>query len=119
MLPPEGGRAAPLNGVRVGLEGWLRGSAHPPGGAVCRDRAQCPAFAPSTSEAAVGFWPFCVLLFMRLFVVPHVCAGASTAAKGPWSLVPACLTVRVCSLALYLEMSPSQLFTSVLFTWSG
>ena len=91
----------------------------PPGGAVCRDRARDPAFAPSTSEVAVGFWPFCVLLFMQLFLVPHVGPGTSTAAEGPWAQVPAWLTVSVCSLALYLEMSPSQLFTSLLFTWSG
>lgn len=46
------------------LEGWLRWSAQPLGGAVCRDQAQHPVFAPSTSEVAVGFWSFCILLFL-------------------------------------------------------
>ena len=38
-----------------GPEGWLRWSAHPLGGAVLRDHAQGPAFAPSSSEAAVDW----------------------------------------------------------------
>ena len=42
-------------------EGWLGWSAHPLGGAVCRNHAEYPAFAPGISEAAVGFWPFCIL----------------------------------------------------------
>ena len=33
-----------------------------PCGAVCRDHAQYPAFAPGTSEVADGFWPFCTVL---------------------------------------------------------
>ena len=59
-----------LNGVRagadqwVGLEGWLRWSVHPLGGAVCREHAQYPASAPGTSEAATGLWSFCILLFI-------------------------------------------------------
>ena len=60
---------------------------------------------------AGGLWPFCILLFMicpncagtQLFLVPYsffvfcclkradVCPGASTAAKGPTSHIPACL----------------------------
>ena len=53
-------------------------SAHTLCGAVCRDHAQYPTLAPGTSEETVGFWPFCVLLFiicptcacMQLFLVP-------------------------------------------------
>ena len=30
------------------VRGWLRWSAHPLGGGVCRGHAQCPAFAPDT-----------------------------------------------------------------------
>ena len=53
-------------------EGWLRCSAHPLGGAVCRDPAQdAAAFVPSASE--VGFWPFCILLFM---ILPQLCMYA-------------------------------------------
>ena len=37
-------------GVRP--EGWHGFSAHPLGGAVCRDHAKCPAFALDTSEVA-------------------------------------------------------------------
>ena len=48
----------------VRLKGWLGWSAHPCVGAACRDHAQDPAFASSTSEVAVGFWPFCSLLFI-------------------------------------------------------
>ena len=83
---PDGGRAGSLNGVRLGLdwwvrpEGWLRGAApclHLRG-AVCRDRARDPAFAPGTLEVAVGFWPFGALFVIcpncprvRLFLVPY------------------------------------------------
>ena len=46
-------------GGLVGQAGaWLRGSAHPLGGAVCMYHGQYPAFAPSTSEVAVEFGPF-------------------------------------------------------------
>ena len=46
---------------------------------VCRNHAQDPAFAPGTSEVAVGLWPFCILLFtiaptahvVQLFLVPY------------------------------------------------
>ena len=74
----RGGQAVHLNEVRVGWdhwlgqEGWLRWSAHPPGGVVCRDHRQYPAFAPSISEVAVGFWPFCILLFIGLLTTGHV-----------------------------------------------
>ena len=44
--------------------GWLWWSAHPFGGGVGRVHVQYPAFAPSTSEMAVGFWLFCILLFI-------------------------------------------------------
>lgn len=64
-LVPEWG-ADFSDGVRVGLEQWLRRSAHPLGGAGCRDHAQSPAFAPDTSEGAVGFWPFLHLIVSNL-----------------------------------------------------
>ena len=35
---------------------------YPCGGAMCRDHAQYPAFAPGTSEVAVGLWPFCIVV---------------------------------------------------------
>ena len=34
------------------------------GGPVCRDHVWYSAFALGASEAAVGFWPFCILLFI-------------------------------------------------------
>ena len=46
----------------VGPEGWLRWSAHPLGGVECRGHAQCPAFAPGSSEVAVGFLVFLYLV---------------------------------------------------------
>ena len=51
-------RAGSLYGVcpGIGLEAWLRWSAHPFGGVECRGQAQYPAFAPSFSE--VGSWVF-------------------------------------------------------------
>ena len=79
-------------GVRP--EGWLRWFAHPLGDVECRDHAQYPAFAPSTSEVAVGFFvsfvqflpqlrmyavlfsPYSFFVFccscMQLFLVPTV-----------------------------------------------
>ena len=42
--------------------GWAWGAGAPLlGGAVCRD----PTFAPSTSEAAAGLWPFCISWMIR------------------------------------------------------
>ena len=42
-----------------GLEGrQLRWFAHPLGGVECRGHAQCPAFAPGSSEVTVGFLVF-------------------------------------------------------------
>ena len=41
-------------------EGWLRWLAHAFGGAVCGRHAQCPAFAPGSSEVAVGLLAFVV-----------------------------------------------------------
>ena len=68
----------------VGPEGWLRSSAHPLGGVVCRGHAQYPAFAPATLLPALqngswSFWSFCILLSiicpncecMQLFLVPY------------------------------------------------
>ena len=37
-------------------EGWLRWSAHPLGGVVCRGHAQYPALDPRSSKEAVGFF---------------------------------------------------------------
>ena len=48
------------------LEGWLRWSAHPFGGAVCREHAQDPAFTPGSSELAVGFSVFLYLVVHNL-----------------------------------------------------
>ena len=66
-----GGTAAgPLHGMIVvvgarpgfGLEGWLRWSAHPLGGTVCRVYAQYLAFAPDSSEVAGRFLAFLFLV---------------------------------------------------------
>ena len=48
----------------MGLEGWLRWSAHPLGDAMCRDHGQDPDFAAPASEMAVGLWPFVSYLFI-------------------------------------------------------
>ena len=61
-LVPQKGEGRGRSGGQAG--GWLRWSAHPLGGAVCRDHVQDPAFAPGTSEVTIGFWPFCILLFI-------------------------------------------------------
>ena len=82
-------------GVRQ--EGWLRWSARPLGGVERRGPAQDPAFAPGSSEVAVGFfWPFLYLvvqnlpqLCMHAVIFSPFCPGAGTAAKGPRSQVPA------------------------------
>ena len=81
----KGGQVCSSYGVRVGAgpgvgpEGWLRCSAHPFGGSVCRGQAQYPAFAPGSSEVAVEFfWSFCIFLSiicinctcMQLFLIP-------------------------------------------------
>ena len=59
-------------GPGVRPEGWLRWSAHPLGGAVCRDHVQDPAFAPDNSEVAVGF-----LLYLYLVHnLPQLCRRA-------------------------------------------
>ena len=66
LLALQGGRTDSLYGMRVRADlgvrqKWLRWSAHPLGGVVCRVHAQYPAFSPSTPEGAVGFWLFCIL----------------------------------------------------------
>lgn len=59
---PEGCKSGLINWVIVGvdqwvrLEGWLRWSACPLDGAVCRDHAQDPVFAPNTSKVAVDYF---------------------------------------------------------------
>lgn len=59
---------------------WLRSFTHPFGGVECRRHVQCPGFAPSSSDVAVGFFrSFCIFLFiicpsythMKLFLVPY------------------------------------------------
>ena len=56
------------------LEAKLRRSAPPLGGAVCGDHELYPAFAASTSEVAVGLWPFFVLLFIIAPLIAHACS---------------------------------------------
>ena len=88
LVHPPGGRGLswPLKWDECGtdwwarLKGWIGCSAHPCVGAACRDHAQDPTFASSTSEAAVGFWPFCILLFI---ICPH-CACTQLLLV-PWS----------------------------------
>ena len=68
---PKGRWAGSLYGVRVGLcsgvglERWLRWSAHPLGGAVCRGHAQYPAFPPKPPLflLAPQKWPLVFLVF--------------------------------------------------------
>ena len=75
-LCPERGWAGSLYGVRVEvcpgvrLEGWLRWSAHPFGGVVCREHAQYPAFAPDTLLflPVLQKWQLGFLVFSYLFV---------------------------------------------------
>ena len=52
----------------VGPEGWLRWFVHPSGGVVGRGHVKHPAFAPSSSEAAVEF-----LLFLSYPYFPQWC----------------------------------------------
>ena len=51
-------------------EGWPRESAHHLGIAMCRDHMQFPAFAPDTSEVAVGLHPVCIVRF----IIAHACS---------------------------------------------
>ena len=75
LLAPQGWGfgAVSLNRVMVGadwwvrLEGCLRWSANPVGGAVCRHHVKYPAFAARASEMAVGFWPFFVSFCFTLY----------------------------------------------------
>ena len=85
-LRGEGGgwRAGSLHGVRVGvcpglgLEGWLRGFAHPLWG-WCVQRAcavphicsQHPVFAPGSSKVAVGFFGLFVAFVQNLPPTAH------------------------------------------------
>ena len=84
-LAPGEGRAGSLYGGRVSMcpgvrpEVWLRWSAHPFGGVECRGHVQYPAFAPDSSEVAVGFfWSLCILSIicpnsacMQLFLIHY------------------------------------------------
>ena len=54
----------------VGPEGWLRRFAHPLGGVACRGHAQDPAFAPGSSEVAVGLFDLFVSFVQNL---PQLC----------------------------------------------
>lgn len=74
LLALREGSLAPLMGESGGGSedweggmGWLRRSADPFGGVVYRAHAQYPAFAPGASEVVVGFWPFCILLFIIIY----------------------------------------------------
>lgn len=65
LLAPREGSLAPIMGEsgdgsadREGGMGWLRRSADPFGGAVCRAHAQYPALAPGASEVVLGFGLF-------------------------------------------------------------
>ena len=58
-------------GPGVRPEAWLRWSAHPLGGVVCRGHARYPAFAPSSSELAVGFLVSLYLLVHNLCTSVH------------------------------------------------
>ena len=109
MLPGVREQAGPLYGVRVGVcpEGWLRRLAHAFGGAVCGRHAQCPAFAPGSSEVevvvVVVFWSFYIfctefsptaqshIVSLHFVAQGDICPSSSTAAQGPGSQVPACL----------------------------
>ena len=60
LLALQGGRTDSLYGVRVradlgASQKWLRWSAHPLDDVECRGQAQYPAFAPGSSEVALGF----------------------------------------------------------------
>ena len=109
------GRAGSLRGVRVGevwwfeLEGWLKWFAHRLVGAMCQDHTQFPAFAPGSSEMAVGLWCFCILLFVIAFPCVQLClvpynffvfccsrrclSRCKHSYKGPW--VPASLITLI------------------------
>ena len=50
----------------VGPEGRLRCFAHLLGGGACRGHAQYPAFAPVSSEVAVGFLRLCIFWVQNL-----------------------------------------------------
>ena len=52
-------------GVR--LDGWLRCFAHFLCDGVCRGHAQYPAFAPGSSEVAVGFFKTFLKKLISLF----------------------------------------------------
>lgn len=100
------------SGIRP--EGWLRWSAHPLGGNVCRVHAQYPAFASGTlffvhssSEVAVGILVFLNLvvhnlpqLFMHIAIsVPLYSVAKRGLSKfkhcSKMSQVPSCLRVKL------------------------
>lgn len=71
--PEEGGQAGSSWGACWGQglgRRSLGGSAHPRGGAVCRGPGQSPAFAPGSSEKAVGFGAF---LYRVVHHLPQLC----------------------------------------------
>ena len=53
-------------GPRVGREGWLRWSAHPFGGAVCREHVQHLLLLPAFQKWQLGF---CFVLYLVEVVV--------------------------------------------------
>ena len=70
-LPTELGQAGPLNVVRV--EGWLRWSAHPLGGAVCRNHRAVLCFSRHLRR---GSQVLAVLYLVYNLPQPHVCIVA-------------------------------------------
>lgn len=69
LLPPEAGRAAPLNGVRVGLEGWPRGVCPPPWWRRVQGSCAAPCFCPQHLRS--GGW---VLALLCLIVHAVICS---------------------------------------------
>ena len=109
--PRVGDRLVPLCGVNIDVSrdraswarGWLRWSPDPFGGALCRGH-KYPAFAPNTLLLFLTLQKVFMYLvvhnlpqlhmhktiFSSLYSLYFVAPGASTAAEGPGSQVPAC-----------------------------
>ena len=112
MLALQGGQ---VRGAKVEAdwwvrrEGWLRWSVCPHGGALRRDHMQFPAFAPSTSEVAIGLWLSCILLFILALTVnvcifsSYKCAQSCPSLCGPMDSSPPGSSVHGISQAKILE----------------
>ena len=132
-LPGGGGRACFLYGVKVGVcpgdrpgVGGL-GALPTPLMVVCAGgRRRTLLLLLALQKWQLGVWSFCILLSRicpdcactQLFLVPYsffvsvapgdICPGASTAAKGPRSQAPGCLTRSwPCKAYLPPKASPS------------